>query len=64
MWSEQLLAELEDGRTDLILPLLESGLPSSYRNQHGVSLMQTCALSRDDRADWPHNVSQRRAEYT
>jgi uncharacterized protein len=47
MWSEHLLAELEDGRTDLILPLLESGLPSSYRNRHGVSLMQTCAYYGD-----------------
>jgi len=37
----------EDGRTDLLGPLLEAGVPPNFQNQHGVSLMQTCAYYGD-----------------
>jgi hypothetical protein len=43
MQAELVIAEFEDGRTDLVGPLLEAGVPANFRNQHGVSLIQTCA---------------------
>jgi len=42
-----LMSEFEDGRTDLIGPLLEAGVSANFRNQHGVSLIQTCAYHGD-----------------
>ena len=47
MQTEQLMAEFEDGRTDLVGPLLETGIPANFQNQHGVSLIQTCAYYGD-----------------
>ncbi len=47
MENENLLAEFEDGRTDLLITLLEAGVPASFRNQSGVTLMQTCAYYGD-----------------
>ena len=41
------MSEFEDGRTDLVGPLLEAGVRANFRNQHGVSLMQTCAYYGD-----------------
>jgi hypothetical protein len=43
MQTEHLMAEFEDGRTDLVGPLLEAGIPANFQNQHGVSLIRTCA---------------------
>ncbi|MFY9939240.1 MAG: GNAT family N-acetyltransferase [Silvibacterium sp.] len=43
MQTDRLMAEFEDGRTELLGPLLEAGLPANFQNPHGVSLMQTCA---------------------
>jgi ankyrin repeat protein len=42
-----LLVEFADGRTDLVFDLLEADLPASYRDQTGVSLIQTCAYFGD-----------------
>jgi len=47
MQAELLIAEFEDGRTDLVGPLLEAGVPANFQNQHGVSLIQTCAYYGD-----------------
>ena len=47
MQTNRLMAEFEDGRTDLLGPLLEAGLPANFQNPHGVSLMQTCAYYGD-----------------
>ncbi len=47
MQTDRLMAEFEDGRTDLLGPLLEAGLPANFQNPHGVSLMQTCAYYGD-----------------
>jgi uncharacterized protein len=47
MENENLLAEFEDGRTDLLIALLDAGVPASFRNQNGVTLMQTCAYYGD-----------------
>lgn len=47
MQTELLLAEFEDGRTDLVGTLLEAGIPANFQNQHGVSLIQTCAYYGD-----------------
>jgi uncharacterized protein len=47
MENEKLIAEFEDGRTDLLIALLEAGVPASFRNQNGVTLMQTCAYYGD-----------------
>jgi ankyrin repeat protein len=44
---EALLAEFEDGRTDLVFDLSQAGLPASYRNRNGVSLLETCAYFGD-----------------
>jgi uncharacterized protein len=42
-----LLQEFEEGRTDLVFPLLGQGLSSNYRNENGISLLQTCAYFGD-----------------
>jgi uncharacterized protein len=47
MQTDRLMAEFEHGRTDLLGPLLEAGLPATFQNPHGVSLMQTCAYYGD-----------------
>ena len=47
MDAKNLLAEFEDGRTDLLPDLFEAGVSPSYRNGHGISLMQTCAYYGD-----------------
>jgi uncharacterized protein len=47
MQTDVLMAEFEDGRTDLLGPLLEAGVPANFQNAHGVSLMQTCAYYGD-----------------
>jgi ankyrin repeat protein len=47
MQTELLIAEFEDGRTDLVGPLLEAGVPANFQNQQGVSLIQTCAYYGD-----------------
>lgn len=41
------IAEFEEGRTDLLIPLLEEGIAPSHTNQDGVSLIQTCAYYGD-----------------
>jgi hypothetical protein len=41
MQTEVLILEFEDGRTDLVGPLLEAGVPANFQNQHGVSLTRT-----------------------
>jgi hypothetical protein len=41
------MAEFEDGRTDLVGPLLEAGIPANFQNQHGVSLIRTFAYYGD-----------------
>jgi ankyrin repeat protein len=47
MQTELPMAEFEDGRTDLVGTLLEAGIPANFQNQHGVSLIQTCAYYGD-----------------
>jgi ankyrin repeat protein len=47
MQTELLMSEFEDGRTDLVGALLEAGIPANFQNQHGVSLIQTCAYYGD-----------------
>jgi uncharacterized protein len=42
-----LLREFEEGRTDLVFPLLAQGLSPEARNEHGISLLQTCAYYGD-----------------
>jgi len=44
---DKMLSELGDGRTELVFDLLEAGLPASYRDEHGVSLMRQCAYYGD-----------------
>ncbi|RXH55359.1 ankyrin repeat domain-containing protein [Granulicella sibirica] len=41
------LAELSEGRTDLISDLLAAGLSANFVDQHGVSLIQHCAYYGD-----------------
>ncbi len=41
------LREFEEGRTDLVFPLLAQGLSPEARNEHGISLLQTCAYYGD-----------------
>ena len=47
MQTELLIKEFEDGRTDLVGPLLEVGGSANFQNQHGVSLIRTCAYYGD-----------------
>jgi hypothetical protein len=47
MQTDVLMAEFEDGRTDLLGHLLDTGIPANFQNPHGVSLMQTCAYYGD-----------------
>jgi ankyrin repeat protein len=44
---DKMLSELGDGRTELVFDLLEAGLPASYKDEHGVSLMRQCAYYGD-----------------
>lgn len=39
--------EFEEGRTDLVFPLLAQGLSPEARNENGISLLQTCAYYGD-----------------
>jgi len=43
----RILAELTDGRTELVFDLLAAGLPANHKDEHGVSLMQHCAYYGD-----------------
>jgi uncharacterized protein len=47
MQTELLIAEFEDGRTDLVGPLLVAGVPANFQNRQGVSLIETCAYYGD-----------------
>lgn len=42
-----ILRQFEEGRTDLVFPLLAQGLSPEACNEHGVSLLQTCAYYGD-----------------
>src|ERR1039458_10742500 len=44
---ERMLAELADGRTELVFDLLPSGVPASHEDDNGVSLIQHCAYYGD-----------------
>ncbi len=44
---EGLLRKLADGRTDLIFDLLHLGVPATFHDQNGVSLMKQCAYYGD-----------------
>jgi ankyrin repeat protein len=44
---ERILAELADGRTELVFDLLPSGVPASHEDDNGVSLIQHCAYYGD-----------------
>ncbi len=45
--SERMLAELEDGRTELVFDLLAGGLPADHKDENGVSLIRHCAYYGD-----------------
>ena len=45
--SNELFAQFVDGRTDLVFDLLQSGLPATATDEHGVSLMLWCAYYGD-----------------
>jgi len=42
-----MLAELADGRTDLVFDLLTAGLPANHKDENGVSLIRHCAYYGD-----------------
>jgi ankyrin repeat protein len=42
-----MLAELSDGRTELVFDLLSAGLPANHKDEHGVSPIQHCAYYGD-----------------
>jgi ankyrin repeat protein len=42
-----MLAELADGRTELVFDLLAAGLPANHTDEDGVSLIQHCAYYGD-----------------
>jgi ankyrin repeat protein len=42
-----MLAELEDGRTELVFDLLAGGIPADHRDENGVSLIRHCAYYGD-----------------
>jgi ankyrin repeat protein len=42
-----MLAELAEGRTELVFDLIADGLPGDYQDAHGVSLIQHCAYYGD-----------------
>jgi ankyrin repeat protein len=44
---EAMLAELTDGRTELVFDLLPRGVPASHKDESGVSLIQHCAYYGD-----------------
>ena len=44
---DRLLTEFTAGRTDLLFDLLAAGTPATFRNEHGISLAQTCAYFGD-----------------
>lgn len=44
---ESMLAELEDGRTELVFDLLGGGLPADHKDENGVSLIRHCAYFGD-----------------
>ena len=44
---DRMLAELAEGRTELVFDLIEDGCSASYKDQHGVSLIQHCAYYGD-----------------
>jgi ankyrin repeat protein len=41
------LLELAEGRTELVFDLLETGLPATYEDDNGISLMGQCAYYGD-----------------
>ncbi len=44
---ETMLAELEDGRTELVFDLLAAGLSADHKDENGVSLIRHCAYFGD-----------------
>ncbi len=44
---EVLVAEIADGRTDLVFGLVEAGCGADFKDSHGVSLIQHCAYYGD-----------------
>jgi ankyrin repeat protein len=44
---EGMLAELEDGRTELVFDLLAAGLPATHKDESGVSIIRHCAYYGD-----------------
>src|SRR5580698_544169 len=44
---QSLLAELEDGRTELVFDLLAKGCAATHRDGNGVSLIRHCAYYGD-----------------
>jgi ankyrin repeat protein len=44
---EELLKAFVQGRTELVFNLLEAGVAATYRDDNGVSLLQTCAYFGD-----------------
>jgi uncharacterized protein len=42
-----MIAEVADGRTDLVFEILATGCPADARDAHGISLMQHCAYYGD-----------------
>src|SRR5580698_7586074 len=44
---QSLLAELEDGRTELVFDLLAKGCTATHRDGNGVSLIRHCAYYGD-----------------
>jgi uncharacterized protein len=44
---EALIAEVAEGRTDLVFPLVETGCPADFKDVRDVSLLQHCAYYGD-----------------
>jgi ankyrin repeat protein len=44
---EKMLAELADGRTELVFDLIADGIPANHKDEGGVSLIQHCAYYGD-----------------
>jgi ankyrin repeat protein len=44
---DRMLAELAEGRTEQVFDLIECGCSASYKDEHGVSLIQHCAYYGD-----------------
>jgi ankyrin repeat protein len=44
---DRMLAELAEGRTELVFDLIEGGCSANYKDEHSVSLIQHCAYYGD-----------------